>query len=171
MLFYSLVPLGPALAAEVVGIDLSAPLDPDTAAALGEALAAHRVLLFRGQLLTREQHRRAAEALQLPAATMLYGAAAPAATNDTAIADLRGVREELPEAEQVDLAGLPAAELRDYLHGRVEWIEEQVFVYRHDWREGDVLLIDDRATVQRATAEEAGQSLWRIVVEAGRITG
>ena len=164
MLFYSLMPLGPALAAEVSGIDLSLPLDPDTAEALAEALAAHLVLVFRGQSLSREQYRQAASAVPSAAATWLYGPDEPPADGPTPIASLRAVRDELPDDAQARLAAMPAPEMRTHMRDHVDWQSEPAFVYRHAWRRGDVVLIDDRATLHRAHVEEDGRLLWRIVV-------
>ena len=48
--------LSPALAAEVEGADLSAPVPPKTARELGQAIAEHDVLVFRNQYLMPEQH-------------------------------------------------------------------------------------------------------------------
>lgn len=45
------LPITPALGAEVVGLDLSRPLAPGTAAQLRAALATHQVIFFRGQHL------------------------------------------------------------------------------------------------------------------------
>jgi taurine dioxygenase len=52
---FSVRPLGSALGAEIIGLDLTAPLDPDTVEALHAAWAEHLVLLFRGQQLTPPQ--------------------------------------------------------------------------------------------------------------------
>jgi taurine dioxygenase len=44
-------------------------------------------------------------------------------------------------------------------------------VYHHAWRKGDVLIIDDRATMHRAHGDyDRSQSrvLWRIIVEGDR---
>jgi taurine dioxygenase len=49
---FTLTPLSPALGAEISGIDLHAPLDAATEAALKDAWAHHLVLRFRGQPLT-----------------------------------------------------------------------------------------------------------------------
>jgi taurine dioxygenase len=49
--------LTPHCGAEVLAIDLSAPLEDATIAALEQALAAHGVLFFRDQSLTPEQHK------------------------------------------------------------------------------------------------------------------
>jgi taurine dioxygenase len=49
-------PLGPVLGAEVRGVDLAGPLDGETVAALHAALLQHKVLVFRGQDISHEQH-------------------------------------------------------------------------------------------------------------------
>ena len=53
----TITPLGPALGAEVRGIDLARPLSEDTVRALRAAWLEHLVLLFRGQTLTGPQLR------------------------------------------------------------------------------------------------------------------
>lgn len=52
---FSVRPLGSALGAEIVGLDLTARLNTDTIAALHAAWHAHLVLLFRGQQLSPQQ--------------------------------------------------------------------------------------------------------------------
>ena len=47
----SLRPLGNALGAEVVGVDVSRKLEPDTLAWIERAFAEHPVLVFRDQRL------------------------------------------------------------------------------------------------------------------------
>ena len=49
-------PVTRSLGAEVHGVDLSAPLDPSVVADLSAALVEWKVLFFRDQPLTREQH-------------------------------------------------------------------------------------------------------------------
>src|SRR6478609_7063988 len=49
-------PVTPVIGAEVHGIDLREPLDAATVAELSEALVHWKVLFFRDQPLTREQH-------------------------------------------------------------------------------------------------------------------
>ncbi len=49
-------PLSAALGAEVVGVDLSRPLDDNTFARIHEAHLEHLVLAIRDQDLTPEQH-------------------------------------------------------------------------------------------------------------------
>lgn len=50
-----ILPLSDVMAAEVIGIDLSEPLDPATQAAIHEAFLRHQLLVFRDQKLTKEQ--------------------------------------------------------------------------------------------------------------------
>ena len=47
---------GPRFGAEVIGIDLRAGVDDETAEELRRAFSEHKVLVFRGQHLTPEQH-------------------------------------------------------------------------------------------------------------------
>ena len=49
--------LTPAIGAEISGVDLSTALDTAALSALHGALLEHRVLEFRDQALTREQHK------------------------------------------------------------------------------------------------------------------
>src|SRR3954453_12900620 len=49
-------PVTPVIGAEVHGIDLRQPLDAATVAELSDALVQWKVLFFRDQPLTREQH-------------------------------------------------------------------------------------------------------------------
>src|ERR1700720_3847408 len=48
--------LGASLGAEVLGVDLKAPMDDDAIAAFEAALVEHKVLAIRDQHLTTEQH-------------------------------------------------------------------------------------------------------------------
>jgi taurine dioxygenase len=54
----SIRPLSKALGAEVTGVALARPLEPETVHALHRALSEHGILLFRGAELTPEQHIR-----------------------------------------------------------------------------------------------------------------
>ena len=56
----SILPLSPALGAQVAGIDLRLPLSPTTVAAIRAAFDEHVVLVFRGQDLSEEDQLRAA---------------------------------------------------------------------------------------------------------------
>jgi alpha-ketoglutarate-dependent taurine dioxygenase len=53
---FAAYPIAGALGAEVVGIDLSAPLGDATVARIRCALLGHQVIFFRDQHLTPEQH-------------------------------------------------------------------------------------------------------------------
>ena len=50
------IPVSDALGAEIRGVDLSQPLEPETIAAIKATWAEHLVLLFRGQQLAEAQH-------------------------------------------------------------------------------------------------------------------
>jgi taurine dioxygenase len=50
-------PLGPTFAAEIRGLDLSAPLDEPTFRAVEQALLQHKLLVFRGQNLSARAQR------------------------------------------------------------------------------------------------------------------
>jgi taurine dioxygenase len=54
----SVIKLHPAIGAEIRGVDLSRPLDADTARQIKDAWHAHTVLLFRDQDLTEDDQRR-----------------------------------------------------------------------------------------------------------------
>ena len=56
----TITPLHPSLGAEVSGIDLSGPSDPDTREALSQALGEHLALVFHDQSLTPAQYLQAA---------------------------------------------------------------------------------------------------------------
>ena len=51
-------PTGPLLGAEISGVDLTAPLSPEDVAAIREALHWHKVLFFRDQDISYEDHVR-----------------------------------------------------------------------------------------------------------------
>ena len=57
------------------------------------------------------------------------------------------------------------------MNGLLERMIKPEIVYHHAWRKGDVLVIDDRATMHRAHGDyDRSQSrvLWRIIVEGDR---
>jgi taurine dioxygenase len=58
-----------------------------------------------------------------------------------------------------------------YMNDLLERMIQPEVVYHHVWRKGDVLVIDDRATMHRAHGDyDRSQSrvLWRIIVEGDR---
>ncbi|MEZ5375017.1 MAG: TauD/TfdA family dioxygenase [Acidimicrobiales bacterium] len=54
---FAVTTLTPHLGAEIIGVDLSVPLDPTTLADVEQALADWGVLVFRDQVIDREQHK------------------------------------------------------------------------------------------------------------------
>jgi len=52
---FSVVPLTGEVGAEIVGIDLAAPLDEDSFSRIRDAFFSHSVLVFRGQAITEDQ--------------------------------------------------------------------------------------------------------------------
>jgi alpha-ketoglutarate-dependent taurine dioxygenase len=53
---FEITPLQPSLGAEIGGIDLAGPLEPAARDALRAALLAYKVLFFRDQDLSHEEH-------------------------------------------------------------------------------------------------------------------
>jgi taurine dioxygenase len=259
--------LHPSLGAEVSGIDLSRPADPDTRDGLSHALAEHLALVFRDQSLTPPQYLQAAALFgppmrqhysqhnmtdypdiglvwhrngqrpaerwhtdhtnreRPPAATMLYGLEIPTAGGGTSVANMRAAYAALAEAERarldtlrtvnsldearadtraediekyskpivhpmvrthpvhgsravyfhitktVNIEGMSPEASRAFLNDLLERMIKPEIVYHHAWRKGDVLVIDDRATMHRAHGDyDRSQSrvLWRIIVEGDR---
>ncbi|MGA8519867.1 MAG: TauD/TfdA family dioxygenase, partial [Pseudonocardiaceae bacterium] len=52
----SVTPSTPVIGAEITGVDLRAPLSPHRAAEIRRLLAHHKVIFFRDQSITAEQH-------------------------------------------------------------------------------------------------------------------
>jgi taurine dioxygenase len=71
----------------------------------------------------------------------------------------------------VNIEGMSPQASRAYLNDLLERMIKPEIVYHHGWRKGDVLVIDDRATMHRAHGDyDRSQSrvLWRIIVEGDR---
>jgi taurine dioxygenase len=71
------------------------------------------------------------------------------------------------------IEGMSRDASKAYLADLLERMIQPEIVYRHSWREGDVLVIDDRATMHRAHDDYdhgEGRVLWRIIVEGDRPT-
>jgi taurine dioxygenase len=256
MSIYTLMPLHLCLGLAVVGVDLSQPVDSETAENLRRLLAQHLVLVFPAQNLTPEQYLDAAaifgppipqldateqlpghpgigldrqsggdgapegwhtahpERERPPAATILYAVEIPSAGGGTSIADMRAAYWLLPDEErgrletlrtvnrrdggtdaaivhpmvrthpvsreravyfhptQTDhIEGMSSADSRAYFADLVERMIQPEIVYRHDWVKGDVLVIDDRASLRRAHDDydhSESRLMWRILVEGER---
>ncbi len=262
----SITRLHPSLGARIDGLDLSQPVDADTAAALRQALADHLALVIPNQTLTPNQYMRAAAAFgppmrqhysqhnmpdhpdigliwhrngqrpaeawhtdhtnreRPPAATMLYGVEIPSAGGGTSVANMRDAYEALSQVEQMRLCGMSTVNGLDghqdtldedrarydgaivhpmvrthpvhgsravyfhiqkakciqglspeasqaYMQDLLDRMIRPEITYHHQWTRGDVLVIDDRATLHRAHGDyDRTQSrvLWRIIVEGDR---
>ena len=263
----TVIPLQPALGAEVVGVDLSKPIAPETKDALSRALAEHLALVFHDQSLSPGQYLTAAEVFgppmrqhysqhnmpehpdiglvwhrngqqpaerwhtdhtnreKPPAATILYGVEIPSHGGGTSVANMRAAFAALPDTEQARLRelrtvntlddhhkdirpddmerfgkpivhpmvrthpvhgspavyfhvtktayieGMTPADSRAYLSELLDRMIRPEIVYTHRWRKGDVLVIDDRATMHRAHGDydrSENRVLWRIIVEGDR---
>lgn len=69
------------------------------------------------------------------------------------------------------IGGMTADASRAYMRDLLERMIRPDIVYHHVWRKGDVLVIDDRATMHRAHGDyDRSQSrvLWRVIVEGDR---
>lgn len=69
------------------------------------------------------------------------------------------------------ISGMSAEASRVYMRDLLDRMIRPEIVYHHVWRKGDVLVIDDRATMHRAHGDyDRSQSrvLWRIIVEGDR---
>jgi taurine dioxygenase len=69
------------------------------------------------------------------------------------------------------IEGMTQADTRTYLSDLLDRMIRPEIVYTHRWRKGDVLVIDDRATMHRAHGDydrSESRVLWRIIVEGDR---
>ncbi|HEX3861260.1 MAG TPA: TauD/TfdA family dioxygenase [Stellaceae bacterium] len=69
------------------------------------------------------------------------------------------------------IEGMSPDDSKAYMADLIDRMIEPGIVYNHAWRKGDVLVIDDRATMHRAHGDyDRSQSrvLWRIIVEGDR---
>lgn len=69
------------------------------------------------------------------------------------------------------IEGMTPGDSKSYMNDLLERMIQPEIVYHHAWRKGDVLVIDDRATMHRAHGDyDRSQSrvLWRIIVEGDR---
>jgi taurine dioxygenase len=69
------------------------------------------------------------------------------------------------------IEGMTPEASQDYLNDLLERIIKPEIVYHHQWHKGDVLVIDDRATMHRAHGDydrSQARVLWRIIAEGDR---
>ena len=69
------------------------------------------------------------------------------------------------------IEGMTPTDSRALLSDLLERMIRPQLVYTHHWRKGDVLVIDDRATMHRAHGDydrDENRVLWRIIVEGDR---
>ena len=69
------------------------------------------------------------------------------------------------------IEGMTPADSRAYLRDLLDRMIRPEIVHTHQWRKGDVLVIDNRATMHRAHADydrSESRVLWRIIVEGDR---
>jgi alpha-ketoglutarate-dependent taurine dioxygenase len=69
------------------------------------------------------------------------------------------------------IEGMTPADSKAYLNELLERMIVPEIVYHHQWRKGDVLVIDDRATMHRAHGDydrSQARVLWRIIAEGDR---
>lgn len=69
------------------------------------------------------------------------------------------------------IEGMTPEASRAYLSDLLERMIEPGIIYTHQWRKGDVLVIDDRASLHRAHGDydrSESRVLWRIIVEGDR---
>jgi taurine dioxygenase len=81
----------------------------------------------------------------------------------------RAVYFHISKATHID--GMTPEASQAYMADLLDRMIRPGIVYHHVWRKGDVLVIDDRATMHRAHGDyDRTQSrvLWRIIVEGDR---
>jgi taurine dioxygenase len=69
------------------------------------------------------------------------------------------------------IEGMSPEASRAYLNDLIDRMIRPEIVYTHNWHKGDVLVIDDRATMHRAHGDydrRESRVLWRIIVEGDR---
>lgn len=75
------------------------------------------------------------------------------------------------QGKTLRIEGMTPEDTQAYMTDLLERMIKPEIVYSHTWRKGDVLVIDDRATMHRAHGDyDRSQSrvLWRVIVEGDR---
>jgi taurine dioxygenase len=74
-------------------------------------------------------------------------------------------------SKTIAIEGMTPEASKAYLRDLLERMIRPEIVYRHDWQKGDLLVIDNRATMHRAHDDydhAESRILWRIIVEGDR---
>src|SRR5438132_230352 len=156
-----ITPLRPSIGAEIAGVDLSKPIDETTRQALNRALADHLALVFHDQSLTPEQYLAAASVFGTPIEHPMV--------RTHPVHGSRAVYFHISKATHI--SGMTPHASKAYMAELIERMIGPEIVYHHVWKKGDVLIIDDRATMHRAHGDydrSESRVLWRIIVEGDR---
>ncbi len=119
---FEICPFDAPLGAEICGLDIGEPLDPETVERVSAAWHEHLVLLFRGQDLTDQQHFDFTEqfgALDHPPKRLLAIAAGETVDNDEPL-EINVVSNVIENGEPIGVLG----------HGEAFWHSDSTFVER-----------------------------------------
>jgi alpha-ketoglutarate-dependent 2,4-dichlorophenoxyacetate dioxygenase len=114
-------PLGPHIAAEMSGVDLTIPLSAEDIAAIHAGMDKYAVLVVRQQPLTGDQQLAFSRSLG-----------------------------ELESSHAGKIIGWPVQEALTFLRDLTEHATQPQFVYVHEWQVGDLVMWDNRETMHRA---------------------
>ena len=81
----------------------------------------------------------------------------------------KAVYFHISKTERIE--GWTPEDTRSYLEDLLQRMIKPEIVYHHAWRKGDVLVIDDRATLHRAHGDydrSQARVLWRVISEGDR---
>lgn len=107
--------LNPLFAAEVTGVDLSAPLDDELFAQIRDAFNEHAVLVLPDQKLDSDSSFKRVPAM----ASLLSARELPPEGSETEFADMRAAWDALPEEKRRGLDGLVAEHSLVYSRGLI----------------------------------------------------
>ena len=119
---FEICPFDAPLGAEICGLDIGEPLDPETVERVSAAWHEHLVLLFRGQDLTDQQHFDFTEqfgALDHPPKRLLAIAAGKTVDDDEPL-EINVVSNVIENGEPIGVLG----------HGEAFWHSDSTFVER-----------------------------------------
>ncbi len=176
-----IAPLHPSLGAEISGIDLSRPIDAPTreASAGGGTSVANMRAAY---VALPEGERRRLDSLKT--FNSLDRDRADTRQDDVdkygkpiehpmvrthPVHGSRAVYFHITKATHIE--GMTPEASRTYMSDLLDRMIRPEIVYHHLWRKGDVLVIDDRATMHRAHGDydrSESRILWRIIVEGDR---